>query len=551
MKNKQHFFQKLSGSYAVSIIPYILGFLITVFLNTVPVIPVRANLSDNETFIVALVISIGVCSFIGVPATILILLTQVTVKHYWKNSTGEKIFKFIRRINRIFTSIILSTFMSSLIFLLIRFIAMLPNSFWQEINPLSVPHNQWKDIHYFMIFFGGIITILLAFLLIFLFFKTVENTQQYLISQSAKMGSNQQILKLTISILEFLSNLSIILLIIIFFGFGIGGISWLFINILPKTFLFEIPLLFWVLLTILISPIFFLIPKTYRRKFLHHQHQSQQNIQENIIREIQNNINDINQNRDKYIGQKVDLIQQHKENIEISKMWQKRFEKAQRKENELLASEALSNYQRYNDTAIQLKTKLDDLNIQINSIEQELIIYERRLSEEEFELSQIQAIETQNKQNQLISRNKRNHTISRIFRSILNFLAGRTKDTLLKQEQYIIEIDEELAVINIELGKEIDYLINLEGEYQKAENKFDKWQERYQFFVLKDEEQKASDALSQQQYYNDLVLDWKTQIDEQTIKIETLKHNLSEKRQMFALAKAEKDIINLNKKYRN
>ncbi|MEO1427695.1 MAG: PspA/IM30 family protein [Cyanobacteria bacterium J06633_8] len=551
MKNNQHFFQKLSGSYPVSIIPYILGFLIAGFLNTVQVISIPATPSGNEPFMVALLISIGVCSFIGIPVTLIMLFTQAIVKRCWKNSAGEKIFKFIRQTNKIFTSIILSTFISSLIFLSMRFIFMLPNSFWQEINPLSVPHNQWRDIHYFFIFFGGIITILLAFLLIILFLQIVEKTQKYLISLIPKMGSNQKILKLTISILEFLSNFSIILLIIVLFVFGIGGIGWLFINILPKTFLFEIPALFWVLLTILISPIFFLIPKIYRIKSLHHQHQSQQNIQENIIREIQNNINDINQNRDKYIGQKVNLTQQHKENLEASKIWQQRFEKAQRKENELLASEALTNYQHYNDTAIQLKTKLDDLNIQINSIERELIIYERKLSKAEFELSQIQAIETHNKQNQLISRNKRNQSISGILRFILNFLAGRTKDIVLQKEQYVIDINEELAALNFELRKETENLINLQREYQKAKYKLDKWQQRYQFFIQIANEQEASNALSQQQYYNDIVLDWKTQIDEQTIKIETLNHNLSEKRHMFALAKAEKDIINLNKKYRN
>lgn len=115
----------------------------------------------------------------------------------------------------------------------------------------------------------------------------------------------------------------------------------------------------------------------------------------------------------------------------------------------------------------------------------------------------------------------------------------------------MIDINEELAALNFELRKETENLINLQREYQKAKYKLDKWQQRYQFFIQIANEQEASNALSQQQYYNDIVLDWKTQIDEQTIKIETLNHNLSEKRHMFALAKAEKDIINLNKKYRN
>jgi hypothetical protein len=148
MYNKQKFFQNLSR-FSVILLPYFLGLLVAIFLNLVPTF---FGPSSDEQVLLALVIVIGACSFAGFPVIALLWITQAIVKRFWKAPTGEKIFKFIRKVNYVLSSFILSTFLSCSLSIFVKITPMIPYDFWQKINPINTPQSQWNISHFFVIF---------------------------------------------------------------------------------------------------------------------------------------------------------------------------------------------------------------------------------------------------------------------------------------------------------------------------------------------------------------------------------------------------------------
>lgn len=549
MNKKQNFFQKLSRS-SVVLLPYLLGLLVAIFLNSVPIFPVP---SGGEPFLLALFIAIGVSSFIGFPVIALVWITQAIVKRFWKAPTGDKTFKFLRKVNHLLSSFILSTFLSCLLFVCFKIILIIPYDFWQKINPINTPQSQWNMFHYFMAFSFGLLFILFIILFIIYIFaiiyKFLEKLRKLIENQRRRMGSNQQILNVSLSVVNIIYTVFSLTFLLAFFLIVIGGIGWLIFIILPKSFLFKLPLIIWLFILVLSSPAFLLIPRLTRKKSLKNQAESPQNIQEKAIVGIQNHLDNIRQKINIYTANKNNLEQQYKEAQEAAETSQQRVAQALQQGEEVLASEALSHHQRYTDTAIELKTKLEELTIQIDSLQWDLRTHERKLVLAELELAQIKAAEAESKQAQLMTSTKHNTNITLTVRSILNLLAGRAKDTALLQEQSVIDMDEELAALRRELTKVTETQKYFQQEYEKAQRKADEWQQKAQSFLQAGNEQQASEALSQQQYYSDIALDWKVQLDEQTVNVDSLKHNLSDKQYILAVAKAERDILKLRKRY--
>jgi phage shock protein A len=363
------------------------------------------------------------------------------------------------------------------------------------------------------------------------------------------MGSNEQILDASIAVVNLIDNLFNLVFLPLFFIVVIAGLGVLIFIIITKIFLLQLPLYFWIFLLTLSSPTFLLIPRLTHKKNLKNEAESLHNIQEKAVLEIQNDLDNIRQNINTYTTNKINLEQQHEEAQKAAKTWQQRVVLAIQQGEEVLASEALSHHQRYTDTAVELKTKLEELTIQIDSLQWDLRTHERKLVLAELELAQIKAAEAESKQAQLMASTKHNTNITLTVRSILNFFAGRAKDTALLQEQSVIDMDEELAALCRELTKVTESQKYFQQEYEKAQRKADEWQQKAQSFLQVGDEQQASEALSQQQYYSDIALEWKVQLDKQTVKVDSLKHNLSNKQRILAVAKAERDILKLRKRY--
>jgi phage shock protein A len=151
------------------------------------------------------------------------------------------------------------------------------------------------------------------------------------------------------------------------------------------------------------------------------------------------------------------------------------------------------------------------------------------------------------------------HWLNRIYQSLRGFPNRVTKNSKYNREQSLMRKQEE-SILNLQenvmnLRKEIASAITsqkfLEQQYLETQSQCDEWRQRAEEARQQGDEQLASEALSHQQRYADEAIKWKTKLDELTTLIPSLQRDWKVQENQVYMAKAKKFIYRLEQLKKN
>ena len=133
--------------------------------------------------------------------------------------------------------------------------------------------------------------------------------------------------------------------------------------------------------------------------------------------------------------------------------------------------------------------------------------------------------------------------LGRVIRANLNDLVSKAEDPEKVLEQSIIEMQEDLVQLRQAVAKTIATQKRTEQQYNKNLQDGNMWQQRAALALQKGDENLAREALNRKKTFTDTAAALKTQLDQQTNQVETLKRNLIALESKISEAKTKKDML--------
>ncbi|MGB5633240.1 MAG: PspA/IM30 family protein [Waterburya sp.] len=133
--------------------------------------------------------------------------------------------------------------------------------------------------------------------------------------------------------------------------------------------------------------------------------------------------------------------------------------------------------------------------------------------------------------------------VSRVFRANINDLVSKAEDPEKVLEQAVVDMQEDLVQLRQAVARSIATQKRTEQQYNKNQSEANNWQQRAQLALSKGDENLAREALVRKKSYSDTAGTLKTQLDQQTNQVSTLKRNLIALESKISEARTKKDML--------
>jgi phage shock protein A len=133
--------------------------------------------------------------------------------------------------------------------------------------------------------------------------------------------------------------------------------------------------------------------------------------------------------------------------------------------------------------------------------------------------------------------------LSRVVRANVNDLVSKAEDPEKVLEQAVIDMQEDLVQLRQAVARAIATQKRTEQQYNKNQQEANTWQQRAQLALSKGDENLAREALTRKKSFSDAATTLKTQLDQQSNNVDTLKRNLIALESKISEAKTKKDML--------
>ncbi len=133
--------------------------------------------------------------------------------------------------------------------------------------------------------------------------------------------------------------------------------------------------------------------------------------------------------------------------------------------------------------------------------------------------------------------------VSRVVRANLNDLVSKAEDPEKILDQTIIDMQEDLVQMRQAVASAIASQKRTQQQYNQAQTEANNWQQRAQLALQKGDETLAREALVRKKTNVETSTALKTQLDQQTTMVDTLKRNLIALEGKISEAKTKKDML--------
>ncbi|MBF2027143.1 MAG: PspA/IM30 family protein [Oscillatoriales cyanobacterium C42_A2020_001] len=133
--------------------------------------------------------------------------------------------------------------------------------------------------------------------------------------------------------------------------------------------------------------------------------------------------------------------------------------------------------------------------------------------------------------------------VSRVVRANLNDLVSKAEDPEKILEQTILDMQEDLVQMRQAVASAIASQKRTQQQYSQAQTESNNWQQRAQLALQKGDETLAREALVRKKTHSETATSLKTQLDQQTTMVDTLKRNLIALEGKISEAKTKKDML--------
>jgi phage shock protein A len=133
--------------------------------------------------------------------------------------------------------------------------------------------------------------------------------------------------------------------------------------------------------------------------------------------------------------------------------------------------------------------------------------------------------------------------LSRVVRANVNDLVSKAEDPEKVLEQAVIDMQEDLVQLRQAVARSIATQKRTEQQYNKNQSEANTWQQRAQLALSKGDENLAREALVRKKSFSDTAATLKTQLDQQSGTVGTLKRNLIALESKISEAKTKKDML--------
>jgi phage shock protein A len=133
--------------------------------------------------------------------------------------------------------------------------------------------------------------------------------------------------------------------------------------------------------------------------------------------------------------------------------------------------------------------------------------------------------------------------VSRVVRANLNDVVSKAEDPEKILEQTIIDMQEDLVQMRQAVASAIASQKRTQQQHNQAQTESNNWQQRAQLALQKGDEGLAREALTRKKTHTDTATSLKTQLDQQTGMVDTLKRNLIALEGKISEAKTKKDML--------
>lgn len=133
--------------------------------------------------------------------------------------------------------------------------------------------------------------------------------------------------------------------------------------------------------------------------------------------------------------------------------------------------------------------------------------------------------------------------LSRVVRANLNDMVSKAEDPEKILDQAIVDMQEDLVQLRQAVARSIAEQKRTEQQYNKNQTEANNWQKRAQLALTKGDENLAREALVRKKSNSDTAGVLKTQLDQQTEQVNTLKRNLVALEGKISEAKTKKNML--------
>ncbi|GAB4153097.1 MAG: PspA/IM30 family protein [Cyanobacteria bacterium J069] len=133
--------------------------------------------------------------------------------------------------------------------------------------------------------------------------------------------------------------------------------------------------------------------------------------------------------------------------------------------------------------------------------------------------------------------------VSRVVRANLNSAVSSAEDPEKILDQALIDMQEDLIQMRQAVASAIASQKRMQQQYNQAQTEANNWQQRAQLALQKGDESLAREALNRKKVQLDTSSALKTQLDQQSATVDTLKRNLIALEGKIAEAKTKKDML--------
>lgn len=133
--------------------------------------------------------------------------------------------------------------------------------------------------------------------------------------------------------------------------------------------------------------------------------------------------------------------------------------------------------------------------------------------------------------------------VSRLVRANINDTISKAEDPEKILEQAIIDMQEDLVQLRQAVATAIASQKRTQQQHNQAQSEADNWQRRAQLALQKGDEGLAREALSRKKVQAETATALKTQLDQQSTTVDTLKRNLIALEGKISEAKTKKDML--------
>jgi phage shock protein A len=133
--------------------------------------------------------------------------------------------------------------------------------------------------------------------------------------------------------------------------------------------------------------------------------------------------------------------------------------------------------------------------------------------------------------------------VSRVVRSNLNAAVSSAEDPEKILDQAIIDMQEDLVQLRQAVATAIASQKRVQQQHTQAQSEAENWQRRAQLALQKGDENLAREALNRKKVQAETATALKTQLDQQSATVDTLKRNLIALEGKISEAKTKKDML--------